>query len=206
MRRIGSSERLRGTPPGDAVTVTRTREAGGAPALWGASGGSRGSRNSSPERRQGVVLDSQLQEASAMLNGFGIALMSPLFWAADLASGRLVQPFEMRHLKRENSGNADWMTGWSGERGYEVYLRSFADSDGDGIGDLPGLTAKLDYLADLGVGVVWVTPWYPSPLRDHGYDVADYCAIAPEYGDLDDLDAGPAARRVASRGWSSTSR
>jgi alpha-glucosidase len=78
-------------------------------------------------------------------------------------------------------------TWWQGAVGYEVYVRSFADRDGDGIGDLPGLRARLPYLADLGVDVVWLTPITPSPQRDHGYDVADYLGVEPDYGTLDDL-------------------
>jgi alpha-glucosidase len=90
-------------------------------------------------------------------------------------------------------------TGWWRDAvGYEVYVRSFADGDGDGIGDLPGVLARLDHLAELGVGIVWLTPCYPSPQRDHGYDVADYTAIAPEYGTMADLDALVAA--VHARG------
>jgi maltose alpha-D-glucosyltransferase / alpha-amylase len=70
---------------------------------------------------------------------------------------------------------------------YEVFVRAFADSNGDGIGDLPGLTAKLDYLEWLGVDAVWMLPITPSPLRDDGYDVADYTGIHPDYGTLDDF-------------------
>jgi alpha-glucosidase len=70
-----------------------------------------------------------------------------------------------------------------------VYLRSFADSDGDGVGDIGGLRGKLPYLADLGVDAVWITPWYPSPMADGGYDVSDYCDIDPRFGTLADADA-----------------
>lgn len=72
---------------------------------------------------------------------------------------------------------------------YQVYVRSFADSDGDGVGDLAGLRSRLDYLADLGVDGIWLNPCYPSPQADHGYDVADYTDIEPDYGDLDAFDA-----------------
>jgi len=78
---------------------------------------------------------------------------------------------------------------WRSAVGYEVYLRSFADADGDGVGDLPGLRRRLDHLADLGVTLVWVTPFYPSPMHDHGYDVADYTGVAPLFGTLADVDA-----------------
>ncbi|MCU1367885.1 MAG: Alpha-glucosidase [Ilumatobacteraceae bacterium] len=71
---------------------------------------------------------------------------------------------------------------------YQIYARSFADSNGDGIGDLEGIRSRLDYLQDLGVDAVWLTPCYPSPQRDHGYDVADYFAIEPDYGDLETFD------------------
>ncbi len=70
---------------------------------------------------------------------------------------------------------------------YEVFVRAFSDSNGDGIGDLAGLTSRLDYLQWLGVDAVWMLPIFPSPLRDDGYDVADYCAVHPDYGTLDDF-------------------
>ncbi len=70
---------------------------------------------------------------------------------------------------------------------YEVHVRAFADSNGDGIGDFRGLTRKLDYLQDLGVSAVWLLPFYPSPLRDDGYDIADYANINPIYGSLADF-------------------
>ncbi|MDM9385675.1 maltose alpha-D-glucosyltransferase [Chlorogloeopsis sp. ULAP01] len=72
---------------------------------------------------------------------------------------------------------------------YEVPVRAFADSDGDGIGDFRGLTEKLDYLQDLGVTAIWVLPFFPSPLRDDGYDIADYTSVNPIYGNLEDFEA-----------------
>lgn len=72
---------------------------------------------------------------------------------------------------------------------YEVYVRSFADSDGDGVGDLAGVTAHLDAVARLGVDAVWLTPFYPSPQADHGYDVADHRGVDPLFGDLAAFDA-----------------
>jgi maltose alpha-D-glucosyltransferase/alpha-amylase len=70
---------------------------------------------------------------------------------------------------------------------YEVFVRAFADSKGDGIGDLPGLTAKLDYVHWLGIDAIWLLPIAPSPLRDDGYDVSDYLSVHPDYGSLDDF-------------------
>ncbi len=70
---------------------------------------------------------------------------------------------------------------------YEVFVRAFADGNGDGIGDLQGLTGKLDYLRDLGVDCIWLLPIYPSPLRDDGYDVADFYAVHPDYGTVKDF-------------------
>ncbi|MFN8129325.1 MAG: alpha-glucosidase [Candidatus Nanopelagicales bacterium] len=75
---------------------------------------------------------------------------------------------------------------WQTTSIYQVYPRSFADSDGDGIGDLPGIIDKLDYIKDLGFGTVWVSPFFASPQRDFGYDVSDYEAVAEEYGTLED--------------------
>jgi maltose alpha-D-glucosyltransferase/alpha-amylase len=70
---------------------------------------------------------------------------------------------------------------------YETHVRAFCDSDGDGHGDFPGLTSKLDYLQDLGVTAVWLLPFYPSPLKDDGYDIADYLNVNPSYGTLADF-------------------
>ena len=71
---------------------------------------------------------------------------------------------------------------------YQVYPRSFMDSNGDGVGDLAGLISRLDYLRWLGVDAVWISPIYPSPMKDFGYDVADYTAIHPLFGTLADFD------------------
>ena len=77
---------------------------------------------------------------------------------------------------------------WKGAAIYQIYPRSFSDSNGDGIGDLPGVTAHLDYVASLGVDALWLSPFFTSPMRDFGYDVADYCAVDPIFGTLADFD------------------
>lgn len=77
---------------------------------------------------------------------------------------------------------------WRGAVLYQVYLRSYADSDGDGLGDLPGLIARLDHIAELGVDGLWLGPFYPTPDRDFGYDVSEHCAVDPRFGTLADFD------------------
>ncbi|MDB6097966.1 MAG: alpha-glucosidase, partial [Gammaproteobacteria bacterium] len=77
---------------------------------------------------------------------------------------------------------------WRGAVIYQVYPRSFRDSNGDGIGDLPGITASLDYVASLGVDAVWLSPFFTSPMKDFGYDVSDYCDVDPIFGTLQDFD------------------
>src|SRR5512141_1132705 len=91
----------------------------------------------------------------------------------------------LRHLHREKlDRDRSWYkTGVI----YEVHVRAFCDSDGNGIGDFRGLTSKLDYLKDLGVTALWLLPFYPSPLRDDGYDIADYYGVHPNYGTLEDF-------------------
>jgi alpha-glucosidase len=81
---------------------------------------------------------------------------------------------------------ADDLPWWASTVIYQVYPRSFADSNGDGIGDLRGAIDHLDHLVDLGVGTVWFSPFFDSPQADFGYDISDYCGVAPEYGTLDD--------------------
>jgi len=78
---------------------------------------------------------------------------------------------------------------WRSAAIYQIYPRSFADGNGDGIGDLAGVRARLGYLKDLGVDAIWFTPWYASPLADGGYDVADYRSIDPRFGTLDEAEA-----------------
>lgn len=77
---------------------------------------------------------------------------------------------------------------WQGAVIYQIYPRSFCDSNGDGVGDLPGIGGKLDYVAALGVDGIWLSPFFVSPMKDHGYDVADYCDVDPVFGTLGDFD------------------
>ena len=87
--------------------------------------------------------------------------------------------------KVSRNDDADW---WRGAVIYQIYPRSFLDSNGDGIGDLPGITRKLDYVASLGVDAIWLSPFFTSPMEDFGYDVSDYCDVDPIFGTLEDFD------------------
>lgn len=82
----------------------------------------------------------------------------------------------------------DGQTTWLGRVFYQVYLPSFCDGNEDGLGDFQGLISRLDYLAELGIGGIWVTPFYPSPLVDNGYDISDHCAVDPRFGTLHIFD------------------
>jgi alpha-glucosidase len=84
------------------------------------------------------------------------------------------------------SRDPDW---WRGAVIYQIYPRSFQDSNGDGIGDLAGITRRLEHVAGLGADAVWISPFYPSPMRDFGYDVTEYCGVDPRFGTLSDFDA-----------------
>ncbi len=89
-----------------------------------------------------------------------------------------------RQLPSTGRANA-W---WRGATIYQIYPRSFLDTNGDGIGDLPGIIARLDYVASLGVDAVWISPFFKSPMADFGYDIADYGAVDPIFGTLADFD------------------
>jgi alpha-glucosidase len=103
---------------------------------------------------------------------------------------------------------AEW---WRGAVIYQVYPRSFADTNGDGIGDLPGVTAHLDYIASLGVDAIWLSPFFTSPMKDFGYDIADYRDVDPIFGTLADFDAlvarahGLGLKVLIDQVWSHTS-
>ena len=84
------------------------------------------------------------------------------------------------------ASNSNW---WRGGVIYQIYPRSFADANGDGVGDLAGITARLPYVADLGVDAIWLSPIFKSPMKDFGYDISDYCDIDPMFGSLDDFKA-----------------
>lgn len=89
------------------------------------------------------------------------------------------------NLNKESKVVDKW---WHDAVVYQIYPRSFSDANGDGIGDLPGIIDKLDYLQTLGVSVIWLSPVFRSPMDDNGYDISDYCDIAPEFGTLADMD------------------
>ena len=80
--------------------------------------------------------------------------------------------------------NKKW---WHNKVAYQIYPKSFKDTNGDGIGDIPGIISKLDYLKDLGVDILWISPMYQSPMVDNGYDISDYYAIDPMFGSMDEM-------------------
>ena len=104
----------------------------------------------------------------------------------------LVKPPLFRLYRRGNfarkgcvmTDNKDW---WRGAVIYQIYPRSYSDSNADGIGDLPGIISKLDYVASLGVDAIWISPFFKSPMKDFGYDISDYRDVDPIFGSLDDF-------------------
>jgi alpha-glucosidase len=101
------------------------------------------------------------------------------------AQAPAAKPSPKTHTAISTASQRDW---WKNAVIYQIYPRSFQDSNGDGIGDLNGITSRLDYLKDLGVDAIWLTPCYPSPQVDFGYDISDYKNIDPQYGTLADFD------------------
>ncbi len=91
-------------------------------------------------------------------------------------------------MSPRTEGKATDLPWWKTAVVYQIYPRSFCDTDGDGIGDLQGIRRKLDHVAWLGVDAIWLSPIYPSPMADHGYDVADYCDVDPLFGSLEAFD------------------
>lgn len=88
--------------------------------------------------------------------------------------------------ERGGPGSFPW---WKNKAAYQIYPKSFLDGNGDGVGDLPGVLSKLDYLKDLGIDILWLSPVYPSPMVDQGYDISDYYGIDPRFGAMEDLEA-----------------
>ena len=89
---------------------------------------------------------------------------------------------------------------WQALVAYQIYPASFCDSNGDGIGDMPGIISRLDHLADLGIGLIWLSPVHASPMIDNGYDIADYQAINPTFGTMADMDRLIAEARLRGIG------
>ena len=92
---------------------------------------------------------------------------------------------QMDQTLHSAAADSDW---WRGAVIYQIYPRSFQDSNGDGIGDLLGISQRMEYIASLGVDGIWVSPFFTSPMKDFGYDVSDYCDVDPMFGTLDDFD------------------
>ena len=115
---------------------------------------------------------------------FSVGTMSLCLAASSAAAQQAAAPAEkIRHVAHKSQD--PW---WKHAGIYEIYPRSFQDSNGDGVGDINGITSRLDYIHDLGIDAIWISPMYPSPLIDFGYDVADYTAIDPLYGKMADFD------------------
>ena len=110
--------------------------------------------------------------------------MSGLLAVSGLAQNGTVNPSDLKVAEKPSSDS----TWWKHAVVYEIYPRSFQDSNGDGVGDLNGITQRLDYLKDLGVDAIWIAPMYPSPQVDFGYDISDYENVDPQYGTLADMD------------------
>ena len=91
----------------------------------------------------------------------------------------------MNTIKNLHPTNKKW---WHDKVAYQIYPKSFLDTNGDGIGDLRGIISKLDYLKELGVDIIWLSPIYKSPFVDQGYDISDYYAIAEEFGTMEEFD------------------
>lgn len=115
----------------------------------------------------------------------GICILALIFVITTLTAGGQTSAVKSTPRTPAQSAEQDW---WKNAVIYEIYPRSFQDTNGDGIGDLNGITERLDYLKELGVDAIWLTPVYPSPQVDFGYDISDYKNIDPQYGTLADFD------------------
>jgi maltose alpha-D-glucosyltransferase/alpha-amylase len=117
------------------------------------------------------------------MNKFGMAALMALALAGSARAGIDVAPVPITHKQ------SDLPAGWNKNAAFmEIFVRSYQDSDGDGVGDFKGLTSRLDYLKSLGVTGIWLMPMMPSADHDHGYAVADYRAVNPEYGTMADFE------------------
>ena len=103
-----------------------------------------------------------------------------------LTAAALVDPINV--VEGKSLEVADKLKWWQRKPVYQIYPKSFLDTNGDGIGDIRGVTRKLDYVKNLGAGAIWLTPIYVSPMVDNGYDIADYTAINPLFGTFEDFD------------------
>jgi alpha-glucosidase len=134
--------------------------------------------------RSGLATTNGMFNHASKVTRFIFSFLLLGFAAAPLA--RPQQSNNASHVSAQSQASADpW---WKHAVIYEIYPRSFQDSNGDGVGDINGITSRLDYLKDLGVDAIWITPMYPSPQVDFGYDIADYQAIDPQYGTIGDFD------------------
>lgn len=106
-------------------------------------------------------------------------------WCAALSCACVLSAASVAFAENRADTGLKW---WQTTSVYQIYPRSFADTTGDGFGDIPGITRHLDYLRRLGAGAIWLTPVYPSPMVDNGYDISDYTAIDPLYGTMEDFD------------------
>jgi alpha-glucosidase len=125
--------------------------------------------------------------ASRVLKAIECCVASAILAGAAMSAGGQMVPAKTG-IEAKNSASAGELNWWKNAVIYEIYPRSFQDTNGDGIGDLKGITERLDYLKDLGVDAIWLTPVYPSPQVDFGYDISDYTNIDPQYGTLADFD------------------
>ena len=126
-----------------------------------------------------------MKNSSRVLSALAGLFVSTLLIASSVPALAQAKASASSHASHTTHADRPW---WDNAVIYEIYPRSFQDSNGDGIGDLNGITSRLDYLKTLGVDAVWLTPIYPSPQVDFGYDISDYRAVDPQYGTLADFD------------------
>ena len=159
---------------------------------WRAGLDSRPSFHPCKEPEQNPLLKAKPLLSPEVQNGGVITETPPSIPLEEPAAAPILTPDISQAKKAASEGNAaspevkkiPW---YKGGVIYELHVRAFHDSDGDGTGDFRGLTSKLDYLRDLGVTSIWLLPFYPSPLKDDGYDISDYCNVHPRYGSLADF-------------------